>query len=305
MSPSRKNYLVGFLFLTTLAGAGVAVSQYFQIQDLRSQAQVNVTRVAAIDKTATKAYLDHAAATAAPAAVAVVEEDQPVAPDAVGEGAEERGFRRGPGNFGARMTELMKDPEFANAMRLRQRADLDRRYAGLFKELNLPADKLDALKDLMIERQTAAMDVFATAQSQGLNPRENREELRQLVQSTQSEVDASIKATLGDAAYARYENYNTTQPQRATVNRISESLSYSSTPLNSSQSQQLVTIMAQNNTREITDQVISQAQGVLTSGQVAALKQYQAEQQARDLVNRKMREGRQQQQQRQSRQARN
>ncbi|EIQ01406.1 hypothetical protein OpiT1DRAFT_05982 [Opitutaceae bacterium TAV1] len=303
MSPSRKNYLVGFFLLTTFAGAGVAVSQYFQIQDLRSQAQVNVTQVAAIDKTAAKAYLDHAA-TAAPAADVVQEEDQPVSPDAVGEGTEERGFRRGPGNFGARMTELMKDPEFAEAMRLRQRADLDRRYAGLFKELNLPADKLNALKDLMIERQNAAMDVFATAQSQGLNPRENREELRQLVQSTQSEVDASIKAALGDAAYSQYENYNATQPQRGTVNRISESLSYSNAPLTSSQAQQLVTIMAQNNTREITDQVITQAQGVLTSGQVAALKQYQAEQQAREVVNQKMREARQQQQ-RQSRQARN
>ncbi|AHF89087.1 hypothetical protein OPIT5_01175 [Opitutaceae bacterium TAV5] len=303
MSPSRKNYLVGFFLLTTLAGAGVAVSQYFQIQDLRSQAQVNVTQVAAIDKTAAKAYLDHAA-TAAPAADVVQEEDQPVSPDAVGEGTEERGFRRGPGNFGARMTELMKDPEFAEAMRLRQRADLDRRYAGLFKELNLPADKLNALKDLMIERQNAAMDVFATAQSQGLNPRENREELRQLVQSTQSEVDASIKAAIGDAAYSQYENYNATQPQRGTVNRISESLSYSNAPLTSSQAQQLVTIMAQNNTREITDQVITQAQGVLTSGQVAALKQYQVEQQAREVVNQKMREARQQQQ-RQSRQARN
>ncbi|RRJ95435.1 hypothetical protein Ga0100231_015125 [Opitutaceae bacterium TAV4] len=301
MSPSNKNYLLGLLALTTLAGAGLTISQHLELKDLKQQSRVNVTQVAAASNTAAKAYLDSAASKeeAKPAAE-TTEDTLPAVDNENGPGQDfGRGGPRGRGNWGARMSTLMKNPEFAAAMRTQQRADLDRRYGSLFKQLNLPADKINQLKDLMLERQAAAMDVMSTAASQGLNPRENREELRQLTQAMQSEVDANIRATLGDAAYAQYESYNNTQGQRSTVNRISDSLSYTSTPLNSAQTQQLVTIMANNNTREVTDQVIAQARGVLSNDQIAALQQYQAEQQARSKVNRMMREsGNRQNQQR-------
>lgn len=301
MSPSNKNYLLGFLLLATLAGAGMSVSQYFELQNLKQQARVNVTQVAPASNASTKAYLENAAQSA-PASTGDAIEEPAAAAD--NENAPEGGPGAGPrgrGNWGAQMATLMKNPEFAAAMRTQQRADLDRRYASLFKQLNLPADQLDQLKDLMIERQSAMMDVMSTAAAQGLNPRENREELRQLTQSLQSEVDASIRSTIGDAAYAQYESYNSTQAQRNTVSRINDTLSYSSTPLTSAQNQQLVTIMTNNNTREITDQVIAQAQGVLSKDQISALQQYQAEQQARATVRQMMREAGRQNQQRQSR----
>lgn len=313
MAPSTKNYLLGFLVLTTLAGAGMAVSQHFELQDLKKQSRVNVTQVAPAKNTAAKAYLANTSGGNAQPAADTQPEDTPPTMDNEGGPGGLGGpggpggpgnFRggRGRGNWGAQMATLMKNPEFAAAMRVQQRAELDRRYGNLFKQLGLPADKLGQLKNLMAERQNAMMDVMSTASAQGLNPRENREEIHQLTQAMQAEVDASIRSTIGDAAYAQYENYNATQSQRTAVNRINDTLSYTSTPLSTAQSQQLVAIMANNGTREVTDQVISQARGILSNDQIAALQQYQAEQQARAKVSQMMRSSsNRQNQQRQNR----
>ena len=169
------------------------------------------------------------------------------------------------------------------------------------------------------------MDVMAAARSQGLTGREKRDELRQLVSDTQAEIDGSIRTTLGDSAYSDFKNYEATLPQRAVVSQLSQRLSYSSAPLNDTQAEQLVQILAANspapnsdnranpaaplvqafaagnprlgqaaaffggNSVPITDAVITQAQGVLAPPQVAALQSLQQEQQAAAQLMKQMR----------------
>src|SRR5207245_2704367 len=87
--------------------------------------------------------------------------------------------------------------------------------------------------------------VMAAARSEGLTGRENRDQIRELVQNAQNEVDSTIRSTLGDAAFAQYQSYEATQPQRAVVSQLEQRLSYSSTPLSDTQSQQLVQILAE------------------------------------------------------------
>jgi hypothetical protein len=194
----------------------------------------------------------------------------------------------------------MANPEFAKAITLQQRAALDERYANLFKTLQLSPAELEKFKNLLIERQTARLDVVASARDLGLNPKGNREDLQKLTLEAQAEVDASIKAELGDSVYSRYKNYDASLPQRNQVGQLDQRLSYSGSPLNPSQTEFLVAALTpssespttpsagypnrwegERNAVSITD--------VLTAEQLAALKQIQAEQQARQKIRDMMR----------------
>lgn len=155
---------------------------------------------------------------------------------------ERRGGPDGARRFGA----MMDNPEFQKLMSLQQRGALDGRYADLFRRLQLSPDQLEKLKTLLVERQTATLDLIAAARNQGVNPFENPGEFREMVQSAQAEVDASIRSTIGENAYQQFRSYEDTAPQRAVVSQLEQRLSYSSTPLSSAQSDALVRILAQN-----------------------------------------------------------
>ena len=151
---------------------------------------------------------------------------------------------------------------------------------------------------------------MTAARENGLSPRENRDEINKLVSEAQAEVDANIKNSLGEGVYSQYQNYDSTQSQRTVVSQLDQRLSYSATPLNSTQTNFLVSALAASGTTEsadqggggpgnwgsrvgvaITDTVIQQAQSVLTPDQVAALKQLQAEQKAQQQIRDLMRNG--------------
>lgn len=221
----------------------------------------------------------------------------------------EAGFR---GGFPA----LLDNPEAQRLMAIQQRGALDQRYGSLFRLLNLPPAQLERLKDLLIEKQTAAMDVLAAARAQGLNNRENRGEIRSLLEATQDEIDANIRMLLGDANFQRYENFNQTQTQRAVVSRLEQRLGYSALPLSPQQSEQLVQLLAAHSPTPggerravdlrngavaafiggggapITDDFVNQAATLLNPTQLEALRQLQAEQKAQADLGQMLRETR-------------
>lgn len=286
-TPRWKNQLIAFLALTTVAGAGLALHQHRQLTELERNGRLSVITTTATPA-APKAYLD---GNARPSADATA----PVDDDVAALLTEDTSAQPRPGgnrgrDWAARMTELMEDPDFVEAWKIQQRARLDNRYADLFRQLNLPPDQLARFQDLLIERQNAWQDVMVTARQNGLNPRENRDELREMTRALQAEVDAGIKAELGDQTYAAYQNYDSTQAQRNVVNQLNQKLTYSGASLSTAQSQQLISIIA-NNGGSLNDQTINLAQGLLTADQTAALRQIYAEQSAAAIVREKMRAG--------------
>ena len=220
---------------------------------------------------------------------------------------------------GARFENVMSSPDFQKLMAVQQKGALDGRYSGLFKQLQLSPADLEKFKNLLVEKQSAVMDVMAAARTEGLSGRDNRDQIKQLVQDAQNEVDSTIKATLGDAAYAQYQNYEATQPQRAVVSQLEQRLSYSPEPLTDAQSQQLVQILAESTPTKgnagrnsgaggfavvaggmggpnaifggssITSDAVAKAQGILTAQQMAALQGLQQEQQASAQLRQQMR----------------
>ena len=223
-------------------------------------------------------------------------------------------------NAGDRFTAMMANPQAQKLIALQQKAALDGRYSSLFKQLQLNPAELEKFKNLLVEKQTTIMDVMAAARTEGLNGRENRDQIQQLVQDAQAEVDNTIRSTLGDAAYTQYQSYEATSPQRAVVSQLDQRLSYSSSPLTDTQSQQLVQILAQTAPTNsnagrvsgaatvfaamsggpagvfggggtpITADAITQAQGILSPQQLSALQSLQQEQQASAQLRQQMRD---------------
>lgn len=178
-------------------------------------------------------------------------------------------------------TALLSNPEFAQAMAVRQRASLDRRYAGLFAQLNLPPAELEKLKDLLVDRSAAPMDVRAAAQGQDLS----RDQLSQLTQEAREEVEQSIQALLGDAQYEQYQSYVSSGPQRQLVEQVGARFSYIE-PMSAEQSNALTQALVASGGTRITDEVISQMRGVMSPAQMESLRQMQSEQQASDTMRR-------------------
>lgn len=304
---SPKDYLLLVLLLTTVAGGVLAWRQYNELIELRAAALNNNER-ADLQKRLWDAEKNRKALQDK-----VTELERQPAPEAEETPSAERPAarrnNRGPNRANEFMA-LMDKPEMQRLVALERKGALDARFAPLFKNLNLTPEQLDKFKNLLVEKQTSMMDVLAAAREQGVNPRTDPAAFRQMVTDAQNEIDASIKSTLGDAAYAQYQGFEQTQPQRNTVSQLEQRLSYSSTPLTSSQSDQLVSILAANTPAstennplraafgggpmgggtKITDATIAAAQGVLTAPQVTALQQLQQEQQAQAELAKTMRE---------------
>lgn len=305
MPPKVKNYLIIVLLASTGLSGFIAWQQTQRLSALQDELLKATADAAKLKAQSTPAASTFTAAT--PKKETAGATDPAATEDPAASQSRQRNNNRP--NFAA----LMANPEFAKAMTVQQRAALDTRYAELFKKLNLSPADLEKFKDLLLERQTARMDVMTTARDQGLDPRENRDELRKLTAEAQAEVDASIKTAMGDTVYDQYQSYETTQSERNVVTQIDQRLSYSSTPLTSTQSDFLINALASsstaaegtdqplgggggpgnwggnNNSATITDAVIQQAQSVLTANQVEALKQVQTEQQAQAKVRELMR----------------
>lgn len=306
---SPKNYVLAVLALTTAGLAVLAWQQHLELIQLRASS-LSADERADWQKrlwAAEKRANDLAAALKNRAASADSADDagDATAPD--GQPGRWAGRFGGRGNF---FDLLAKNPEFTKLRTEQEKAALDGHYSALFKELNLSPAELDKFKDLLVQKQQSLIDVISAARDQGLTGPGSRAAIQQLVQQANAEVEANIQQTLGPDQYAQYQTFQQTTPERNLVNQLSQSLSYTNSPLQDYQNQQLVQILANNappsagnqtslrsmlgngGNVPVTDQVISQAQAVLTPDQVAALQAIQQQQQAQQKMQQLVRAAR-------------
>ena len=322
VNPKYKNYLIILLGLTTIAGGAFAWSQYQELIRLRADSLSDSARadlqnrLLAMEKRKNELEAEVASLRARNKAGTVVEaEGDPAAgdPSAAGNPRPAQFNRRNGMN---NLATLLDNPEFSKLWNAQQKSNLDARYAALFKDLNLSPADLDKFKSLLVEKQNAILDVMAAAREQGLNPRDptDRAQLTTLLQTAQAQVDNNILQTLGAGQFAQYQNYEQTLPQRSVVSQLAQTLSYSGSPLQDAQAEQLVNILAANTpvprqgaggvgglfaamggggpmagflgnrAAPITDSAITQAGAILTAPQVTALQQLQAQQQAQQQI---------------------
>lgn len=293
---SPKNYLILLLLVTTFSTALVAWRQNRELRSLRE----NVAQsAAAVVSAATAKPVE-------PEPAAIETAEIPQAPSTVeNSGPGPATAARGPWERNGRpdFATMMERPEVQRLMSLQRKAELDSRYSALFRQLNLTPEQLDTFKNLLVEKNTAMLDVRAVAREQGINLRTDRDTFMKLVADAQAQIDGNIRTQLGEAAFSQYKTYEQTLPQRKVVSQLEQRLSYSSTPLSPAQSNQMVAILAATGTPgaatgdsnrargsvPITDGTLNQALGVLAAPQIDALRQIQQEQQAQLQLSRAMR----------------
>lgn len=300
---SGKDFALILLALTTLAGGWLAWSQTRELRRLRAEPNPAAP-----------------AQSAAPVASDTASGSDPVLPgsaapsEAVPAAAADRSRVEESRLARQEQMERLQDtPEYQQLRALQMKGALDHRYAALFRRLDLPPAKLDALKNLLLERQTVGMDVNAIARAQGLDPRRDGALLQQLITQTRDEINAGIRNLLGEETYRSYEFYEQTMPYRDVVNQLDLRLSYTSAPLTEAQAEQLVRIVAEANQdapaprggagvarvfdlrrlqAPLNDTAMDRARGILTPDQFPALEELQARQQASRRMGELMREGR-------------
>ncbi|MEO7597303.1 MAG: hypothetical protein ABIV50_00100, partial [Opitutus sp.] len=191
---SRKNFLISVLLLTTITTGVIAWKQYQELTELRAAA-LNKDERAEWQK---RLWATEKKRVELETQVTALEKKDEPRPEAAVDDSPAEGppsnRRNGPRNF----MSMMDRPEVQRMMALQQKASLDSRYSALFKNLALTPEQLDKFKDLLVEKRTAMMDVVAAARGEGINPRSDREAFEKLVAGAQAEIDASIRATLGD-----------------------------------------------------------------------------------------------------------
>jgi hypothetical protein len=315
---SPKNIVIALLAAVTVAVAALSWNQYQELISLRAQ-------LADGDSATLKKQLADARKT-----IKSLEErllamrgrrgaggdglaDGENGGDGAGAGA---AGRRG-GRFGA-FAAMANNPEFQKLLAIQMKGRIQQTYGALFKTLNLSPDQLTQFQGLLADKQQALMDVMQAANAQGINPRTDPDGFKTLANQAIQQADASIQQALGDAAYATYQQYQQTLPERNTVNSLQQALSYTQTPLTDDEANSMISLLQQTQpqragsgtsgtsnggdggpgimslmngggTAKVTDDSVTQAQGVLSAPQMSALQQIQSQQQAQQQMQQMMR----------------
>jgi hypothetical protein len=131
---------------------------------------------------------------------------------------------------------FLSNPEMQLKLANKFREQVDARYGTLLKNLNLSGPQQAQLRELLIERQGAVIDVAAAMLADGGKLKEK--DLQTLVAGAQDETDRKLQATFGPAVYTQFQNYENAQLFRGATSDLQKNLARSNAPLNASQAEQ-------------------------------------------------------------------
>jgi hypothetical protein len=174
----------------------------------------------------------------------------------------------------------MNDPEVMRLVNIQRRGQILRTYTGLIKHLGLTDAQSEALTQLLIDKNQAAMDVAVSSVQQGLDPLADPAQFSTMVGNSKAGIEDQIKGLLGETGYAQYQAYDRGEQQYQVLSNLAQSLMYSEDPLKADQVAKLEQLMAQQRTGQIDETVLTGAKEFLTPAQLQALKSLQEEQQA-------------------------
>lgn len=303
-----KDFLLAALALSTGALALVVWRQRVEMDRLAGVAQRSVAMVPSAESVALRLATNrtysvtNGVKAAEPRAMDGAVRDEPPRQAEATRTARKRG--------GA-ISKLMDNPEFLRALNLQRQSMLDARFSELFRRLGLEGEALAEFKRLLVEKENVALDVVAVSETAADGPL-RPETIGASIRAAQSQIEQAIESSLGGDRYAMYREYERTLAHRTTVAQLERRLSYSGAPLQPAQAEAVVRIMESSTPRaatehgappvsvlvrsgvpeavpvvpasvgsgRVTDEVVAQAQTVLTPSQLAALKQIQLEQDA-------------------------
>jgi RNA polymerase sigma factor (sigma-70 family) len=193
---------------------------------------------------------------------------------------------------------MNEDPQFCASMTALARSRLGVLYGPLFKNLNLSADRLERFKDLLMEKESLANDIYETLSHEPIHGAPYRALFYQLDVKLSREVDDKIQAFLTAPEYAQFAGYSEDFFQWQTVNQVSQVLQPTATPLTDEQANLLVVLLRGGRPKstniysldvpygagvlaspppnsKITAPMFEHARGILSPSQMDALRQVQ------------------------------
>jgi hypothetical protein len=124
-------------------------------------------------------------------------------------------------NFFSGLAGMMKNPQMKEMVRAQQKMMIDQMYGSLSKYMNLSADQLDALKNLLLERQMAMVDAGLSAMG---GPEADRKQAAEDTMAIKADYDQKIKDLLGPQDYQVFQDYDKTVAERVQMQMFKNSL---------------------------------------------------------------------------------
>lgn len=147
--------------------------------------------------------------------------------------------------------DMLKDPEYRKARLAQTRLTIAQQYPGLAEALGLSPEAADRLFDLLAENQLEMNS--STALVVGPNGQIDQtqlQEMSRLRQQLQARQEAALSTMLGDSVYAKWQQYQQTQPARQQVMQLGRALESAGLPLTEAQLRPLIDAMATEQARQ-------------------------------------------------------
>ena len=141
----------------------------------------------------------------------------------------------------AGLAEMMKSPQMKEMMHAQQKMAVDGMYGSLSKYLNLSTNEMDALKELLLQRQTALMD---SGMSMMNGSAADRKQAAEDAKSVTTEYDKKIQDLLGTQDYPVFQEYEKGAADRMSVQMFKGSLPADAT-LTDQQEESLIAALAE------------------------------------------------------------
>jgi hypothetical protein len=145
------------------------------------------------------------------------------------------------------LAEMFKNPEMRDMIKQQQKTVfatmIEQSYADFIKTQQLSPEQASALKDLLAKKMGVGADLGMELMSGDLTA-EQRADLTKRIKADTDAIAAEIKDFLGADAYAAYETYEKSIPDRTAVAALDKQLT-GDLALNNDQKQQLTDLMTQ------------------------------------------------------------
>ena len=212
----NKNVLIAVMVVAVTALGIVVVRQHGEIAELKKAAELPTApmHVAAAKPVAVASPSEPS--EPAPEPVAPTTPPRPPAPEAQASTSTGR-----TNNFFAGLANMMKNPQMKEMVRAQQKVMLDRQYGSLSKYLNLPAERSDALKELLSDRQMAMVDAGMSMMS---GSDTDRKQAVEETKAIKAEYDKKIQELLGPQDYQAFQDYEKTVNERMSVQMFKDAL---------------------------------------------------------------------------------
>lgn len=173
-----------------------------------------------------------------------------------------------------RQAQLMKDPEYRDAMRLQARNNLARQYPGVIEELGLNRTEAEAFFAMLADQQMRISEqmeplseVLATNNGEPLTAEQRTHRIQQ-VTDMQKNNEAELVARFGQQRMQAWKDYQSTLGQRWQLEQMRSTLSAQGVPLNDDFSKPMLKAMAEAQQQEIQEYIA--ASQVVRAGAVAS-----------------------------------